>query len=56
MTFPLKTPKTKTLAVENLSARVYGQIKQLILCNEIMPGQKLHHQQQNDYHDDDHCD
>jgi DNA-binding GntR family transcriptional regulator len=31
--------------VENLSARVYNQIKQLILCNEIMPGQKLHHQE-----------
>jgi len=31
--------------VENLSARVYNQIKNLILCNEIMPGQKLHHQQ-----------
>ena len=46
MTFPLKKSKTKTtLAVENLSARVYHQVKQLILCNEIMPGQKLHHQQ-----------
>lgn len=45
MTFPLNKPKTKTHAVENLSARVYNQIKQLILCNEIMPGQKLHHQQ-----------
>jgi len=43
MNFPLK--KSKTHAVENLSARVYNQIKQLILCNEIMPGQKLHHQQ-----------
>lgn len=30
---------------ENLSARVYNQIKNLILCNEIMPGQKLHHQE-----------
>ena len=45
MTFPLKKSKTKTPAVENLSARVYHQVKQLILCNEIMPGQKLHHQQ-----------
>ena len=45
MNFPLKKSKTKTHAVENLSARVYSQIKQLILCNEIMPGQKLHHQQ-----------
>ncbi len=45
MTYPLKKPKTKTRAVENLSARVYNQIKQLILCNEIMPGQKLHHQE-----------
>src|SRR4249920_2363750 len=45
MNFPLKKSKTKTHAVENLSARVYNQIKQLILCNEIMPGQKLHHQQ-----------
>ena len=45
MTYPLKKSKTKTRAVENLSARVYNQIKHLILCNEIMPGQKLHHQE-----------
>ena len=45
MTYPLKRAKTKTRTVENLSARVYNQIKNLILCNEIMPGQKLHHQQ-----------
>jgi DNA-binding GntR family transcriptional regulator len=45
MFYPLKKSKTKTRAVENLSARVYNQIKHLILCNEIMPGQKLHHQQ-----------
>jgi len=45
MTYPLKKAKSKTRAVENLSARVYNQIKQLILSNEIMPGQKLHHQE-----------
>src|SRR3989337_2727157 len=45
MSIPLDTSNTKTRANENLSARVYGQIKRLILCNEIMPGQKLHHQQ-----------
>ena len=45
MPYPLKRTKPKTRAVENLSARVYNQIKNLILCNEIMPGQKLHHQQ-----------
>src|SRR6266550_2184666 len=45
MSDPLKRSKTKTRAIENLSARVYNQIKNLILCNEIMPGQKLHHQQ-----------
>jgi DNA-binding GntR family transcriptional regulator len=45
MTYPLKRSKTKPRAVENLSARVYNQIKHLILCNEIMPGQKLHHQE-----------
>lgn len=45
MTYPLKKAKTKTRAVENLSARVYNQIKRLILGNEIMPGQKLHHQE-----------
>jgi len=45
MTYPLKGTKSKTRAVENLSARVYNQIKDLILCNQIMPGQKLHHQQ-----------
>ena len=36
--------KVKTRAPENLSARVYNQIKNLILSNEVMPGQKLHHQ------------
>ena len=45
MGYPLKRSKSKTRAVENLSARVYHEIKNLILCNEIMPGQKLHHQQ-----------
>jgi DNA-binding GntR family transcriptional regulator len=45
MAYPLKRTISKTRAVENLSARVYNQIKNLILCNEIMPGQKLHHQQ-----------
>jgi DNA-binding GntR family transcriptional regulator len=44
MPYPLKRSQTKTRAVENLSARVYNEIKNLILCNEIMPGQKLHHQ------------
>jgi DNA-binding GntR family transcriptional regulator len=36
--------QVKTRAAENLSARVYNQIKNLILSNEVMPGQKLHHQ------------
>ncbi len=45
MQISLKNPKAKTRLTENLSARVYNQIKDLILCNEIMPGQKLHHQQ-----------
>ena len=45
MSYPLKTSKTKTRVSENLSTRVYNQIKRLILCNEIMPGQKLNHQQ-----------
>jgi DNA-binding GntR family transcriptional regulator len=45
MNYPLDKPKTKTRAIENLSARVYNQIKHLILCNEILPGQKLHHQE-----------
>lgn len=44
MSFSLNKPTPKTRAVENLSARVYNQIKHLILCNEIMPGQKLYHQ------------
>ena len=37
--------KSRTPVAENLSARVYNQIKNLILCNEFMPGQKLHHQE-----------
>jgi DNA-binding GntR family transcriptional regulator len=45
MTYPLNDPKVKTRVPENLSARVYNQIKNLILCNEVMPGQKLHHQE-----------
>lgn len=45
MPYPLSQSKTKARATENLSARVYNQIKDLILCNEIMPGQKLYHQQ-----------
>lgn len=45
MSYSLKTVKPKNRAPENLAARVYGQIKRLILCNEIMPGQKLYHQQ-----------
>ena len=45
MSYPLKTSKPKTRVSENLSTRVYNQIKRLILCNEIMPGQKLNHQQ-----------
>ena len=36
--------KVKTRAAESLSARVYNQIKSLILSNEVMPGQKLRHQ------------
>ncbi len=45
MTYPLRKPKLTAKAVESLSARVYHQIKSLILRNEIMPGQKLHHQE-----------
>ncbi|MGH7784522.1 MAG: GntR family transcriptional regulator, partial [Candidatus Binatia bacterium] len=45
MTYPLNKSKVKTRTPENLSARVYNQIKNLILCNEVMPGQKLHHQE-----------
>lgn len=41
----LRKSKTNSKGTENLSARVYNQIKSLILCNEIMPGQKLHHQE-----------
>jgi DNA-binding GntR family transcriptional regulator len=45
MNYPLKQSKTKPRGTENLSTRVYNEIKNLILCNEVMPGQKLHHQQ-----------
>jgi DNA-binding GntR family transcriptional regulator len=37
--------KHRTPRTENLSGQVYSQIKTLILCNEILPGQKLHHQE-----------
>lgn len=45
MSRPLKRTESQARTAENLSARVYSQIKSLILCNEIMPGQKLYHQE-----------
>jgi DNA-binding GntR family transcriptional regulator len=48
MSYALRKSKPKSRAAENLSVRVYGQIKNLILCNEVMPGQKLHHQELSD--------
>jgi DNA-binding GntR family transcriptional regulator len=45
MYYPLRKTKSRPRAAVNLSARVYQQIKQLILCNEVMPGQKMHHQE-----------
>src|SRR6201988_740797 len=42
MPYTLRKPAPRA---ENLSARVYAQIKTLILCNVILPGQKLHHQE-----------
>ena len=41
----LEKTKPRTKRTENLSGQVYSQIKTLILCNEILPGQKLHHQE-----------
>jgi len=41
---PHALQQIKTRAAENLSTRAYNQIKNLILSNEVMPGQKLHHQ------------
>ncbi len=43
---PKISPRSRT--GENLSARAYQQIKNLILCNEVMPGQKMHHQDLSD--------
>jgi DNA-binding GntR family transcriptional regulator len=48
MSYALKKSKSKTRTAENLSGRVYAQIKNLILCNEVMPGQKMHHQELSD--------
>ena len=48
MGIPLKKQKTRVKRSENLSARIYHEIKDLILRNEIMPGQKLHHQELSD--------
>jgi GntR family transcriptional regulator, rspAB operon transcriptional repressor len=45
MAYSFQPPKSRVRASENLSARVYNQIKNLILCNEVLPGQKLHHQE-----------
>jgi DNA-binding GntR family transcriptional regulator len=41
----LEKTKPGARRTENLSGQVYSQIKTLILCNEILPGQKLHHQE-----------
>jgi DNA-binding GntR family transcriptional regulator len=41
----LEKNKHRARRTENLSGQVYSQIKTLILCNEILPGQKLHHQE-----------
>jgi len=41
----MKRIQSQTPTVGNLSSRAYNQIKNLILCNEFMPGQKLHHQE-----------
>jgi DNA-binding GntR family transcriptional regulator len=48
MPYAVRKSKLKPRGGENLSARVYAQIKDLILCNEVMPGQKLHHQELSD--------
>lgn len=45
MAYTLRSRKSRARGSENLSARVYSQIKNLILCNEVLPGQKLHHQE-----------
>jgi len=41
----LEKNQPRARRTENLSGQVYSQIKTLILCNEIRPGQKLHHQE-----------
>jgi DNA-binding GntR family transcriptional regulator len=45
MSRKFEKPRPRVKRAENLSAQVYNQIKTLILCNEVLPGQKLHHQQ-----------
>jgi DNA-binding GntR family transcriptional regulator len=45
MAYTLRKSKSRGRGTENLSARVYNEIKNLILCNEILPGRKLHHQE-----------
>mgnify|MGYP001164599332 CR=1 FL=1 len=45
MASPLEKTKPRPKRIESLSGQVYNQIKTLSLCNEILPGQKLHHQE-----------
>jgi DNA-binding GntR family transcriptional regulator len=45
MSRTFEKPRPRVKRAENLSAQVYNQIKTLILYNEVLPGQKLHHQQ-----------
>jgi DNA-binding GntR family transcriptional regulator len=48
MSYALRKSKPKARGAENLAGRVYAQIKDLILCNEVMPGHKMHHQELSD--------
>ena len=41
----LGKPQSRNRRAENLSGRVYNEIKNLILGNSILPGQKLYHQE-----------
>lgn len=41
----MRKPGNKPRGTGNLSARVYNQIKSLILSNEVLPGQKLYHRE-----------
>jgi DNA-binding GntR family transcriptional regulator len=48
MTVALQSSKPVVRDSENLSGRVYNQIRKLVSCHEVLPRRKLYHQEPGD--------